>query len=143
MQASNMFNDTNILEWAVVNKIYFESNNKRLTAYDLMDLSVESLDQLAVGLQSQMKKEYVTFLNRPKVDKKQRTLEISLQVIVYIINLKEKEAEAKRNKQQANADLAEVKELINEKKTEERKNLSMEELLKLAEEKENILKGIK
>lgn len=109
-------------------KLRFSTNKGQLSVEDLWDLSLESLDQIAVRVDKQLETSGTkSFIG--KRDTKNTELELALEILKHIIEVKlaEKEAKAKRADKTARA--AELRQLIAEKSNDELKNSSKDDLL--------------
>jgi hypothetical protein len=115
-------------------KLRFASQVGQLSVEDLWDLPLTSatkpnLDAIAVELNRQLKGTEESFVS---TGKKNAVLELKFEVVKHIIDVRVTENQAKideRNRQERKAQIA---DLIEQKKSEGLKALSLEELEKLA-----------
>lgn len=117
----------NIFEKASKLKLRFATNKGLLTTEDLWDLSLESLDTIAVAvdktLETAGKKSFIG-----KRDTTNTILELQLEVLKHIIEIKLAEKEAKAKRAERNTQLAELKELAASKSNEALKGKSLDEI---------------
>jgi hypothetical protein len=115
-------------------KLRFASQVGHLTVEDLWDLPLTSatkanLDQIAVELNRQLKGTEESFVS---TGKKNAVLELKFEVVKHIIGVRVAENQEKLEAQNRKAKKAQIAELIEEKKSEGLKNMSLEDLEKLA-----------
>lgn len=109
-------------------KLRFATSKGQLSTEDLWDLSLESLDTIAINVDKQLdttsKKSFIG-----KRNTKNTELELALDILKHVIQVKldEKDAKAKRADKAARA--AELRQLIAEKSNDELKNSSKDDLL--------------
>jgi hypothetical protein len=118
-----------IFEQASRQKLRFRAKNGLVTAEDLWDLKLKDLDEIAVGVQEQVTKTAANSFLKPKSGP-DKTLTLTLEVLVHIITTKQEEArlatEAAEKRQKRN----QLLELIDQKKNDELKGKSVDELMK-------------
>jgi hypothetical protein len=118
-----------IFEQASRQKLRFRAKNGLVTAEDLWDLKLKDLDEIAVGVQEQVTKTAANSFLKPKSGP-DKTLTLTLEVLVHIINVKQEEArlatEAAEKRQKRNK----ILELIDRKKDEELQGKSVDDLMK-------------
>lgn len=111
-------------------KLRFATNKGELSVEDLWDLSLESLDQIAVNVDKQIETSGTkSFIG--KRNTKNAELELALEILKYVIEVKLQEKEAKAKRAERNAQLAQLKELANAKAGEELQGKSREEILQM------------
>ena len=120
-----------IFEKAVRHKIRFDYKGK-ISVEELWDLSLPVLDGIYGCLENELeslpKKSLLTTRSRERED-----VEFKQEIIRHIVETKKVEAEA-RNQEKKNAERKQlILDVIEQKKNENLKNLSIEELTKLAE----------
>ena len=97
------------------------------------DLSLESLDAIAVAVDKQLdtagKKSFIG-----KKDTTNKTLELQLEVLKHIIEVKLEEKATKAARVERNAQLAQLRELTASKSTEALAGKSLEEINKMIAE---------
>lgn len=106
-----------------------------LSVEDLWDLSLESLDAIFKGLNSQLKKSNEESLLGVKTQE-DKDVELKIEIVKYIVNVKLEEREnrlkAKANKEQKDK----ILEILANKQDEDLHNKSQDELIKMLEELE-------
>ena len=122
-----------IFEKASKAKLRFSTSRGQLSTEDLWDLSLESLDQIAVAIDKALetagKKSFIG-----KRDTTNTTLELQLEILKHIIEVKLTEKDAKAKRVERNAQLAQLKELAASKSTEALQGKSLEEINKMIAE---------
>lgn len=122
-----------IFEKASKAKLRFSTSRGQLSTEDLWDLSLESLDQIAVAiykaLETAGKKSFIG-----KRDTTNTTLELQLEILKHIIEVKFAEKDAKAKRVERNAQLAQLKELAASKSNEALQGKSLEEINKMIAE---------
>lgn len=111
-------------EKAVRSKLRFESTKGQMSVEDLWDLSLTSLDAMAVATNRKLKdaEETVSFItNTPR---KNSELELKMEILKRVIEVKVAEQEASKTKAQRSQELELLKNLRADKKMEALKNLS-------------------
>ena len=93
---------------------------------DLWDLSVRKLKAMAETLHKALRSSEDTLYGAPKQD---TTKVLSLEILKFIISVREEELEEKQNLQKKAEEKQELLELLSEHEKDERKSLSKEELL--------------
>lgn len=118
-----------IFEKASKLKLRFSTSKGLLSAEDLWDLSLESLDVIAVSVDKQLetsgKKSFIG-----KRNTKNAELELALEVLKHIIEVKLAEKDAKAARAEKQAKVAQLKEIIGRKSLTELENKSTDDLLK-------------
>jgi hypothetical protein len=122
-----------IFEKASKAKLRFSTSRGQLSTEDLWDLSLESLDQIAVAIDKALetagKKSFIG-----KRDTTNTTLELQLEILKHIIEVKLAEKDAKAKRVERNAQLAQLKELAASKSNEALQGKSLEEINKMIAE---------
>lgn len=124
---------SNIFEQASKLKLRFATTKGMQIVEDLWDLSLESLDTIAITVDKQLetagKKSFIG-----KKDTTNKTLELQLEVLKHIIEVKLDEKAAKAARVERNAQLAQLRELAASKSTEALAGKSLEEINKMIAE---------
>lgn len=114
---------------ATKQKLRFATNKGYLSVEDLWDLSLPSLDKIAVALDEELakspRKSFITD-NTPKNDE----LELKFNIVKEIITTKMKEKSDKEIAKDKAAEKARLTELLAKKRSEKLESLSEEELMK-------------
>lgn len=114
-------------------KLRFSTSRGQLSTEDLWDLSLESLDQIAVAIDKALetagKKSFIG-----KRDTTNTTLELQLEILKHIIEVKLAEKDAKAKRVERNAQLTQLKELAASKSNEALQGKSLEEINKMIAE---------
>lgn len=122
-----------IFEKASKAKLRFSTSRGQLSTEDLWDLSLESLDQIAVAIDKALetagKKSFIG-----KRDTTNTALELQLEILKHIIEVKFAEKDAKAKRVERNAQLAQLKELAASKSNEALQGKSLEEINKMIAE---------
>lgn len=110
-------------------KLRFTTSKGNLSMEDLWDLSLPSLDKIAVALDEELakspRKSFITN-NTPKNDE----LELKFNIVKEIISTKMKEKADKEAAKDKAAEKARLTELLAKKQSEKLESLSEEELIK-------------
>jgi hypothetical protein len=124
---------SNIFEQASKLKLRIATAKGMQTVEDLWDLSLESLDTIAVAVDKQLetagKKSFIG-----KKDTTNKVLELQLEVLKHIIGVKLEEKATKAARVERNAQLAHLRELAANKSTEALAGKSLEEINKMIAE---------
>jgi hypothetical protein len=111
-------------------KLRFSTNKGELSVEDLWDLSLESLDTIAKGVSKKLKDETEeSFIGKKSTNN--AVLELKMDILKDVIDVKLKEKEAKALRAVKSAKLAQLKELANSKANEQLSGMSLEEINKL------------
>ena len=111
-------------------KLRFSTNKGELSVEDLWELSLESLDTIAKGVNKKLKDESEeSFIG--KKSSNNAVLELKMEILKEIITVKLKEKEVKASRAVKSAKLAQLKELANNKANEQLSGMSLEEINKL------------
>jgi hypothetical protein len=117
-----------IFEKASKAKLRFSTSRGQLSTEDLWDLSLESLDQIAINVDKQIETSGTkSFIGKRST--KNAELELALELLKHIISVKLAEKDAKAKRAEKSAKVAELKALIAEKSVEELRGKSTQELL--------------
>jgi hypothetical protein len=121
-----------IFEQATRNKLRFRISNGFVTTEELWDLSLESLNNLARGLNKLLKDTEESFIEEKTVaDKK---LELMFEVVKSVIEVKLKDKKDSLEHQKKIQRRSELLEILNEKESQVLRSKSREEILKELEE---------
>ena len=108
-------------------KLRFATTKGLLSVEDLWDLSLQSLDSIAKGVNKQVKESqeesFITTRSKSNTE-----LELSLEILKHVIKVKLEEKEAKEQASLRKAELETLRQLKAEKATETLKSLSEEEI---------------
>ena len=119
----------NIFEKASRIKLRFETTQGQLSTEDLWDLSLVSLDRIAKAVNKKLKEESEeSFIKTRSVTN--TALELRLELLKFVIAAKIAEKEEKEAKLEKNEKLQFLRNLLAEKKTEEMKGMTPEEIEK-------------
>lgn len=114
-------------------KLRIAASKGQLTVEDLWDLSLKSLDEIALRLDSQLAPSRKSFLENPsdaKADAKVEADRLALEIIKWIIEVRQAENRASLEARQKEAQRKLLLELRDQKKMEEFRNLPLEEIEK-------------
>lgn len=121
---------SNIFEQASKLNLRFATGKGMQTVEDLWGLSLESLDTIAVAVDKQLdtagKKSFIG-----KKDTTNKTLELQLEILKHIIEVKLEEKAVKAARVERNAQLAQLRELAASKSIEALAGKSLEEINKM------------
>lgn len=114
-------------------KLRFATRKGTLSVEDLWDLSLADLNILAKSLNKVLKEsseeDFLEVSNKVDVENK-----LKFDLALYILNTKKAESDAKAREQQVKEECDQLLEILSEKRNDNLKNLSEEELLrKIAE----------
>jgi len=116
-------------------KLRFSTNRGELSIEDLWDLSLESLDSIAKATNKQLKSESEeSFIG--KKSNINSILELKMEILKHVIEVKISEKEAKSQRAIKSAKLAQLKELANNKANEKLSDMSEEEINKMIDDLE-------
>lgn len=121
----------NIFEKATREKTRFDFNG-RISAEDLWDLSLENLDAIWISLEAQLEKLPKKSLLETST-KTRDEIEFKQEIIKHIVTTKKAESVAAAQAKENSAKKQAILSIIAEKKNENLKNMSIEELMALAE----------
>lgn len=116
-----------IFEKATRERVRFSSSKGSLCVEDLWQLSLESLNSIAKDTNKELKAtEEEDFIGtKPRTNP---TLQLKMDILKRIIEVKLEEKEAKAKRAERNAKLANLKQLANEKSAEAMQGKSLEEI---------------
>lgn len=125
-------NEINLFEYASRNKLTFTTSRGNLSADDLWDLSQENLNTLYKSLMKiQRETDTDTLLDQ---DNDNFALYAKIEIVKHIFNVKQEEAEARKQAASKKAQKARLLEIAARKQDAAYENMSMEELSKLIDE---------
>ena len=126
---------TNIFEYAVRNKVRFPFKGM-ISAEDLWDLSLASLDSIYKALNKQVKQseEESLLAAKTSVDTE---LEVQIAIVKHIVSVKLEEQEAREKAAAKKAQKQKIMAIIATKEDEALKNSSVDDLRKMLEELDN------
>jgi hypothetical protein len=117
----------NIFENASRKKLRFPTTKGIVNVEDLWDLSLESLDTIAIGLNKQIKNtDTESFI--VKKTPINTTLHLQFDIVVHIITVKQEEQEKRKLAKDRAEKRAQLKELIGKKIRNAQEEKSLEEL---------------
>jgi hypothetical protein len=123
----------NIFEKASREKLRFQTTKGFVTTEDLWDLSLDSLDNIAIATREKLEKASTkSFVAKKTTGNKK--LELELEVLKHVITDKVEKIEAAKFRSKNQAELATLEALAAEKQMENLKSLSIEDLQKRIEE---------
>ena len=118
---------SNIFETASKIKLRISTGRGLLSVEDLWDLSLESLDTIAISVNKELKaNQEESFIG--KKTKANDILELKLEILKHIITVKLAEKQAKAQRAERNAKLAQLRELAASKQNEALAGSSLEEI---------------
>ena len=122
-----------LFELAARQKFRFMSSKGPLTAEQLFDLPLESktgfdLDTVAKDVNAELQAVSVTSFVNTAGNPRKTELQSKLDLVVYIIQAKQAENAAARDKARRRAEREQLVELLNDKKKAELLNLPLEEI---------------
>ena len=119
----------NLFEIATRRKFRFETTRGNLTIEELWDLSIESLDRIAVALHKKVNsEETVSFVNTSK--KANTGDELKLEIVLHVINVRVSEASESRERQLKAERARTIRDELERRKEDAIKTKSDEELAK-------------
>ena len=119
----------NLFEIATRRKFRFETTRGNLTIEELWDLSIESLDRIAVALHKKVNsEETVSFVNTSK--KVNTGDELKLEIVLHVINVRVSEASESRERQLKAERARTIRDELERRKEDAIKTKSDEELAK-------------
>lgn len=118
-----------MFEKAVRRKLRFSSSKGLIGVEELWDLSLESLDTMAVALDTQKKNTTTSFLTTrtPKAT----TDDLQLEILLYILGVKLAEKEASKTRATKKAQLDFLRDIQGKKEMDKLSNTSLEDLEKM------------
>lgn len=124
--------EINLFEEASRCKLRFQSKAGFITTEDLWDLSLKSLDEIAVGVNEKIAATEKSSFLTPKTNPS-KELTLALNILVHIITVKQEEARLTREAAEKRAKKAKLLELIEKKKDSALEGMSVEDLMKEVE----------
>lgn len=120
---------SNLFELATRRKFRFETTRGNLTIEELWDLSIESLDRIAVALHKKVNsEETVSFVNTSK--KVNSGDELKLEIVLHVINVRVTEATESLDRQLKAERARTIRDELERRKEDAIKTKSDEELAK-------------
>lgn len=122
-----------MFERAAKCKLRFQSSKGALSVEDLFDLSLTSLDNLAKGVNRQLKAE----VEESFIEKKSQSssdLELRLEILKHVIAYKVGVAEASKKRDETLAKKSQIEDILLRKKSQQLEEMSVEDLQKLQEQ---------
>ena len=118
-----------IFEKATRKKLRFQTTKGNASVEDLWDLSLPDLDKMAILINRKLKEETEeSFLAKQKKNPKNETLELELDILKHIIQVRLAEKEARVEKAKEQEELAMLEVLLEDKRKEELKGMSNDEI---------------
>ena len=132
-----MSNSANLFEVASRKKLRFDSKHGKITVEELWDLSLESIDSIAVALNNKIKTtETVSFVSN--VSSANTEDKLKFDIVIHIINTRKAELEVRRERA-VNAERARtIREELSRRKEDAIKTKSDEDLQKELDELQNL-----
>lgn len=133
----------NMFEIAVRNKMRFETTKGLISVEDLWDLPMLTKSPTAISLDNVARKIAIDLTEQEKLnsfvaengnDAVIKELNVKLEIVKYVIAVRKKEAEEKRNAAESAMKRQKIKELIAQKEDDALSSLSKEELLEMLAE---------
>lgn len=126
-----------IFEKATRQKLRFEFRGT-LTTEDLWDLSTNNIDLIYQELMGKKETSNKATLKKETTETAaQKELDLKIEIIIHIFNVKTDEEKAAKEKAEKAAKIKELKLLASEKAREEQKGKSLEEINKMIQELES------
>lgn len=126
-----------IFEKATRQKLRFEFRGT-LTTEDLWDLSTNNIDLIYQELMGKKETSNKATLKKETIETAaQKELDLKIEIITHIFNVKTDEEKAAKEKAEKAAKIKELKLLASEKAREEQKGKSLEEINKMIQELES------
>ena len=110
-------------------KLRYQTNRGVISVEDLWDLSLESLDAIAISLNKKLKESQTESFIKTKT-KDTTELELKFNIVKHIIDVKLSEAEARKNAAEKRAKKQKLMDLIAKKQDAELEGKSVDELMK-------------
>lgn len=110
-------------------KLRYQTNRGVISVEDLWDLSLESLDAIAISLNKKLKESQTESFIKTKT-KDTTELELKFNIVKHIIDVKLSEAEARKNAAEKRAKQQKLMDLIAKKQDAELEGKSVDELMK-------------
>lgn len=110
-------------------KLRYQTNRGVISVEDLWDLSLESLDTIAISLNKKLKESQTESFIKTKT-KDTTELELKFNIVKHIIDVKLSEAEARKSAAEKRAKKQKLMDLIAKKQDAELEGKSVDELMK-------------
>lgn len=110
-------------------KLRYQTNRGVISVEDLWDLSLESLDAIAISLNKKLKESQTESFIKTKTEDTTE-LELKFNIVKHIIDVKLSEAEARKNAAEKRAKKQKLMDLIAKKQDAELEGKSVDELMK-------------
>lgn len=110
-------------------KLRYQTNRGVISVEDLWDLSLESLDAIAINLNKKLKESQTESFIKTKT-KDTTELELKFNIVKHIIDVKLSEAEARKSAAEKRAKKQKLMDLIAKKQDAELEGKSVDELMK-------------
>lgn len=110
-------------------KLRYQTNRGVISVEDLWDLSLESLDAIAISLNKKLKESQTESFIKTKT-KDTTELELKFNIVKHIIDVKLSEAEARKSAAEKRAKKQKLMDLIAKKQDAELEGKSVDELMK-------------
>ena len=123
MSESNIFEDASRL------KLRFPSKAGQITTEDLWDLSLKSLDEIAISVNDKIAATAKSSFLTPKTNPS-KELTLALGILVHVITTKQVEAQASKDAAEKRAKKARLFEILAKRQDSKLESLTEEELLK-------------
>lgn len=130
-----MNNEKNIFEVASRNKFRFDFRGQQPTE-ELWSLSVENLDTIFKGLNSQLKQVKEESLLDTKTPKDEE-LDMKIEIVKHIVKVKQAEAKSREDARIKKEQKQKLLEALELKKNEDLRSMSAEEIQKRIDELDN------
>ena len=127
-----MNNEKNIFEICTRNKFRFDFRGQQ-PVEELWSLSVENLDTIFKGLNSQLKQVKEESLLDTKTPQDEE-LDMKIEIVKHIVKVKQAEAKAREDARTKKQQKQKLLEALESKKNEDLKNMSAEEIQKKLDE---------
>lgn len=116
------------------NRYRFDTSKGSLSTEDLWALSLTDLDRMAVALDNSIGRESKSFLDNPKVSPVISEVGDKVEILKFIISVKQAENKAKLQAREIEQKKALIKEILEKKRNDDLSQLSADELSKLLNE---------
>lgn len=131
-----MLNSVNLFEVASRKKLRFDSKHGKITVEELWDLSLESIDSIAVALNNKIKTtETISFVS--DVSSANTEDKLKFDIVIHIINTRKAELELRRERAVKAERARTIREELSRRKEDAIKTKSDEDLQKELDELQN------
>ena len=124
----------NIFERASRGKLRFQLGKGQASTEDLWDLSLESLDKLAISINKTLKEQSQESFLSNKKNNASDLVQLKLDIVKHVITSKEAANQAAQTRIANEKQRARIREILGQKEDEALMNKSPEELQKMLEE---------